>query len=115
MNGQLINEFLSGLKEADSIFKDIILFIGRFELAKRIKALTELELYELQLILKNSQKRKELAGMLGISEYEFEKLYGDLKFRRKYFRVLRTKGKKKRHQEEVERSIKEELANEKTN
>jgi len=78
---------------------ELILLIGRIELAKRIRGMTERELYELQLDLKSPQHREEYAKKEGESLLELEQLYNDLKFRRRYYRNLRRESKENKQKE----------------
>jgi len=69
--------------------ENIISLIGRLELAKRERGMTEKEMYDLQLSLKTPRKREELANSWGCSALEAEKFYHELKYRRKLYRSLR--------------------------
>lgn len=89
--------------------EDIILLIGRLELAKREMGWTEVDMYELQLTLKNSESRKKIAEEKHHSELELEKLYHDLKKRRKLYKELRRKSREKKRSEKITQQIKEEL------
>jgi hypothetical protein len=70
---------------------EIIVLIGRLELAKRDRGFSEQNMYSLEKSLKDPEYRKKLAAKSkeGHTEQDLEQLYDNLKFRRKLFRNLK--------------------------
>ena len=70
--------------------------IGRLELAKRERGMSEEEMYYLEKAVKNSEQRVKMASESteGFTEGDFEQLYQDLKYRRKLFKELKKDGRK---------------------
>lgn len=95
------------IREESEEDREMVFLIGRIELAKRSRGISEKDLYELQLSLKSPQDRKEYAKEEGESLLELERLYNDLKFRRKLYRNLRRESKERKQEEEVSQKDKE--------
>jgi len=94
-------------KEENEEDTEIALLIGRLEVVKRMRGMSEKELYELQLELKSPQNREEYSKKYGYSLLELERLYNDLKFRRRCYRNLRKESKENAQKEEVSQMNKE--------
>ena len=85
----------------------IINLIGRLELTKRERGATEEQIYNLQLCLKDPEIRKKWSKRDGTSLLELERLYHDLKFRRKLYRDLRRESKENKQKNKDSQKIKE--------
>ena len=88
-------------KEENEDDFELVFAIGRIEIAKRIRGMSERDLYRLQLALKSPKTREAYAKMKDESLFELERLYNDLKFRRKYFRLLRRESKENKQKEAI--------------
>ena len=85
---------------------ETIFFIGKLELAKRERGMTEAEMYIFEKSLKDPEYRKELAAESneGHAEADFLELFNSLKYRRKLFKNLKKDGR------ESQKNLKKDIA-----
>ena len=85
-----------------------VFIIGRLELARRERGMTEQDMYDFEMSLKDPEFRKKLAeeSEEGYTEAHFEQVHSELNFRRRLFKWLRKDGKEcqRKMQEAIEKS-----------